>query len=195
MANKSHVARIAMHATKMRFPPKTFFGLDKPKRTLFHLAAALAIALPVQWAFPRYRVSTQSMAPTIPPGSWVLSVRKAVIPFDVGRQDIVVFAPVEGISPFPWIHRVVALGGDEVNVFKGPARKDVGSDGMPVASVNSNETVVVPDGFLYQKGDAIKSYHGLVPSGLVQAKVLWWMPPFWRRAVNDAEPSDAAEAR
>jgi hypothetical protein len=50
------------------------------------------------------------MTPTIPPGSWVLSVRNAVNPFDVGRQDIVVVAPV--------------------------------------ASVNSNEAVVVPDGFL-----------------------------------------------
>lgn len=184
-----------MHPTKMLPRLTTFFGIDKPKRTVFGVVAALAIALPLRWAFPTYRVATESMAPTIPPGSWVLAVRKTVIPFEIGRQDIVVFAPVEGISGFPWIHRVVALGGDEVPFFEGPARKDVGSNAMPVASLNGNESIVVPDGFLYQRGDSMKSYQGLVPAGLVEAKVLLWMPLLRRRAAGDAEPSNAADSR
>ncbi len=81
------------------------------------------------------------------------------------------FAPSEIFPYRDWVHRVVALPGDRVDI----TNNIISVNGVPVSypEIESEDmSLVVPEGMLYQKGDSPSSIHGLVPMKDVLGKVI-----------------------
>lgn len=155
---------------------KKALGLDRPRLNLSIICAAIGI----RFAFPPYVIATGSMAPTIPPGSFVVTCRKGLLPGLIGKNDLVVFKAVKGISPAPWLHRIVADSGEQITPPVRKGRVDVSPEARAQPRDESTQSLVVPKGFFYQSGDSSTSYHGLVPQELVIGKVLFHFKLPWR---------------
>lgn len=123
--------------------------------------------------FRIYYVKTWSMEPTIPQGSLVFA-RLMRWPEQIHRGDIVVFRPVEGICNQVWIHRAIATGGERVSPPARTGRVDVDQNGrkLPDALSAGAEMTLGPDQ-LYQSGDSVKSYHGIIGKRNAVGKALW----------------------
>lgn len=155
---------------------KKALGLDRPRLTLSIIFCGIGIHL----AFPRYVVATGSMVPTIPPGSYVVACRTPLLPRSIGKNDVAVFKPVEGVSPAPWIHRIVADSGEKITPPGRKGRVDISTEARSMRRDESQEQLVVPESFYYQSGDSQTSSHGLVPQEIVIAKVLFHFKLPWR---------------
>jgi signal peptidase I len=155
---------------------KKALGINRPRLAL----AIICCGITMHFAFPRYVVATESMVPTIPPGSYVVTVRSSLLPGSIGKNDIVVFKPVEGVSPAPWIHRIVALSGEKITPPDRKGRVDISTKARSERSHESQESLVVPVSFFYQSGDSQASYHGLVPQEIVVGKALFHFKLPWR---------------
>ena len=155
---------------------KKALGLDRPRLTLSILCGVIGIA----FAFPPYVVATESMAPTMPPGSFVVTCRSVLLPASVGKNDLAVFKPVKGFSSAPWIHRIVADSGEEITPPARKGRVDVSLEATAQPREESTRSFVVPKGFFYQSGDSPTSYHGLIPHEDVIGKVLFHFKLPWR---------------
>lgn len=142
------------------------------RSTIVSLAIAIPIAFSISFVFPTYVVATESMTPTIPAGSYVIRIRASLLPESVRKDDIVVFQPVEGISSYPWIHRLIAEAGEHYSPVARKGRMDVSLDGTAVKNDGATDPLLVPDDFFYQSGDSATSFHGLVPKRLVTGKVI-----------------------
>jgi signal peptidase I len=155
---------------------KKALGLNRPRLTLSILFGAIGIA----FAFPPYVVATGSMAPTMPPGSFVITCRSVLLPMPIGKNDLAVFKPVKGISTAPWIHRIVADSGEEITPPVRKGRVDVSPEAIAQPGDESTKSFVVPKGFFYQSGDSSSSYHGLIPQEVVIGRVLFHFKLPWR---------------
>jgi signal peptidase I len=87
---------------------------------LFYVATvgvSLAARLPLEPFSPHsYSISSGSMVPTLRPGEWFLTERRSA----VERGDVIIHAAPQGLpSRDPMVKRVVALGGDTVEVRDG----------------------------------------------------------------------------
>ena len=105
---------------------KKALGLDRPRRTLFIISCFVAAHI----AFPRYVVATGSMIPEIPPGSYVVACRIPLLPIEIRKNGVVVFKPVKGISPAPWIHRILADSGEHITPPNRGGRVDISAEGV-----------------------------------------------------------------
>ena len=85
---------------------KLMFGTRKSNIIVLMVGAVL------YFVFPKYVVATHSMEPTIPAGSLVIALRSFFVVGEIENEDIIVFKPVEGISEYPWVHRVKATQGE-----------------------------------------------------------------------------------
>lgn len=150
-------------------------GLNRPRLTLSIIGCAVAL----RFAFPCYVAATRSMMPTIPPGSYVVSMSIRLLPRSVEKNDVVVFKPVEGVSPKPWIHRIVANSGEKFAAPRRSGRVDISADGVAEKDASAT-TLVIPDSFVYQSGDSTTSYHGLVHREMVIGVVLFHFKLPWR---------------
>ncbi len=156
---------------------KKLLGLDKPRQLL----AATAVLVVLHVAFPRYLVATGSMDPTIRRGSYVVASRLHLLFSDVAKNDIVVIAPYAGISPYPWIHRITGMAGDPINPLAASRPKGARFDITTGLEETTPPRASVPSGFFYQAGDALSSYHGLIPEDMIKAKVLFHFQLPWSR--------------
>ena len=129
-------------------------------------------------AFPQYVIATKSMDPTMPPGSYVVSFRFAYLFSEPSSKDIVIFEPVEGISKYDWTHRVISTAGETVLIRTDKGRNDTDDRFEALAD---GATVDVPEGYVYQSGDAKSSFHGFANVGLIKGKVLFHFMPFWSK--------------
>jgi len=155
---------------------KKALGLDRPRLTLSIIFCGIGIHL----AFPRYVVATGSMIPTIPPGSYVIALRLPLLPVSIEKNDVAVFRPVKGISPAPWIHRIVADSGEQITPPNREGRVDISAEGIGEKRDKSTEPLLVPESFVYQSGDSATSYHGLIPKSMVVGKVFFHLKLPWR---------------
>ena len=156
----------------MNIKLKKALGLNKPKT----LISTLIIVGVILFAFPKYVVTTESMTPTIPKGSYVVSIRQELLQDDIQKGDILVFDPVEGISPCPWIHRVIGLSGEAFTLYSRKGRRDIENEhSISVKKDISN----IPKGYIYQGGDSDTSYYGLVNKKLIRGKVLFHFKLPW----------------
>ena len=155
---------------------KKALGFHRPRLSLASICCGVAL----HFAFPRYIVATGSMVPTIPPGSYVVACRLPLLPTSIGKNDVVVFKPVEGVSPAPWIHRIVADAGEQVAPPDRIGRVDISIEAKAQHLKEATDPLVVPDSSFYQSGDFATSYHGLVAKELAIAKVLFHFKLPWR---------------
>ncbi|OVE81555.1 hypothetical protein BVY04_02910 [bacterium M21] len=152
---------------------KKMLGFDRPKISAF----VLMIVVATHFAFPRYVVATESMVPTIPKGSYVVTIHEDLLRSEPKKGDIVVFAPVKGVSPYPWMHRVIGLENEVFNPFTRKGRVDI-DDAYTVTQKTDIETI--PEGYIYQSGDSDRSYYGLVIKELIRGKVLFHFELPWK---------------
>lgn len=161
----------------MRVKLKRLLGLDKPRQII---AATMILAF-LYVAFPRYLVATGSMETTIPRGSYVIASRLHLLFSEAATHDIVVFAPYKGISPHPWIHRIVGRAGDPILPLASPRPKGARFDVTTGHDATTTPLHSIPADFVYQAGDAPTAYHGLVPRDMIKAKVLFHFELPWSR--------------
>jgi len=130
--------------------------------------------------FDGYDVVLESMAPTLEPGERV-AVRDADVD-DVAPGDVIVFdTPVAG-EDFKIIHRVVAVGGQQVEARDGSVLVDgepVEEGYLPESTTTADfEPVTVPDGQVFvlgdNRGDARDSrFFGPVDGDLIVGRVVF----------------------
>lgn len=154
---------------------KKALGLDRPRLTL----SIICFGIAMHFAFPRYIFATGSMVPTIPPGSYVVACRSPLLPSSMGKNDFAVFKPVEGVSPKPWMHRIVAVSGEKITPPDRKGRVDISTEARSKRRDESQAPLIVPESFFYQSGDSQSSYHGLVPQEIVIGKVLFHFKLPW----------------
>jgi hypothetical protein len=155
---------------------KKALGFDRPRTTF----AVICIGVAISFGFPSYIVTTKSMDPAIPPGSFVISVRLPLFPVPIEKNDIAVFRPVEGISPHPWAHRIIADSGDQFTPPDREGRVDVSAEGIGEGRGKSTQSLLIPESYFYQSGDSARSYHGLISKSMVMGKVLFHFKLPWR---------------
>jgi hypothetical protein len=171
------IAVVRLEKKSMMNPKlKKALGLDRPRLTL----TIISLGIAMHFAFPRYVVATGSMIPTIPTGSFVQCLRLPLLPVSIEKNDIAVFRPVKGISPYPWIHRIVADSGEQITPPNREGRIDVSAEGIGEKRDESTEPLLVPESFVYQSGDSEASYHGLIPKSMVVGKVFFHFKLPWR---------------
>jgi len=120
------------------------------------------------------------MVPTIPPGSYVVTCRVPLLPASIGKNDVAVFRPVEGVSPHPWVHRVIAVAGEKLTPPKRKGRVDITDEAEAQHRNEAPDMLQIPESCVYQSGDSTSSYHGLVAEEIVIAKVLFHFKLPWR---------------
>ncbi len=81
----------------------------------------------------------------------------------IGKNDVAVFKPLDGVSPAPWIHRIMADSGEQIAPPKRKGRVDISPEAEARHNDDLARAMVVPESFFYQSGDSSTSYHGLVP--------------------------------
>ena len=150
---------------------KLMFGTRKSNIIVLMVGAVL------YFVFPKYVVATHSMEPTIPAGSLVIALRSFFVVDEIENEDIIVFKPVEGISEYPWVHRVKATQGEVFVPFERGGRKDTDKS---FELMVTNEGIMIPEGYVYQSGDSNKSYHGLANCDLISSKVLFSFKLPWK---------------
>jgi signal peptidase I len=155
---------------------KKALGLHRPRLALSVIAAMLALG----YLFPHYAIATGSMEPTIRKGDHVVAFRGWFLLGAPRKGDIVVFEPVDGISQYPWVHRVMATAGQKFRPPHRPGRRD--GDGLPdrAGPAVMSEEMIVPEGFVYQSGDAPGSFHGLARTSQIRGRVLFHFALPWR---------------
>jgi len=154
---------------------KKALGLHRPRLTLSIIISSIVI----HFAFPRYVIATNSMSPTIPRGSFVVS---SVVPLSgpIRTNDVVVFEPVVGVSSNPWIHRIIASPGSNFFPENREGRVDISAEGYAEHKNIPAAPITIPEYFYYQSGDSESSYHGLVHKELVIGKVLFHFKIPWK---------------
>jgi signal peptidase I len=159
---------------------KKALGLNRPWITLLILCCATGLVMVLRYVFPPYIVATGSMIPTIPPGSFLLSVRRSLVPAEIEKNDVLVFKPVAGVSQYPWVHRIVGISGEMISTQDRQGRVDISLEGIARHREALVESFMIPNGFLYQSGDSASSYYGLVPEEMVVGKMLFHFKLPWR---------------
>ncbi|MDH5559257.1 MAG: signal peptidase I [Deltaproteobacteria bacterium] len=150
------------------------------------------------WLYAPYRVPTGSMIHTIEIGDHIFVNKHSygfIVPFtdyklfpkEVHRKDIVVFPYPEDPS-IDFIKRVIAIGGDEVEIIGEKVYINGNQEIEPYlyydkrfAPVPGNRKFKVPDGNLWVMGDNRRNskdsrYWGFVEEKMVQGKgmIIYW---------------------
>ncbi len=159
------------------------------------LLAAAVIAAVIAGAlayFPVVHVGGDSMAPTLQSGDVVAAVRTR----EVRTGDLVLF---DGTHAQPWIKRVIALGGDEVNILP-DGTVQVNGETLAeeyVQSLTRGECDIefpftVPYGRIFVLGDqralSVDSRHaipGCIHEEQIIGRVVWRLFPFGRFGSTD----------
>jgi signal peptidase I len=159
------------------------------------LAVTLIIFVGLQtFVAQPYRVQQESMEATLEPGQYVL-VDKLTPRFDGYRRgDIVVFTPPADFpdaAGAPFIKRIVAVGGDRVEVKDGrlwvngqPLDEPYVYEGQPTEATGGESRWVVPPGDYFVLGDhrqasADSRVFGPIPASSIigRAWLRYWPPP------------------
>ncbi len=122
--------------------------------------------------FPWYIVKSDSMEPTIPIGTHLFASRYHYSFFDVQRADIVLFPPNDTFGKGYWIHRVIAIEGDVVEIKNGIVTVNNLPTEFPMINHDKDIQIVVPPGMVYQKGDNLKTIHSLEKVSSIIGKVI-----------------------
>lgn len=123
--------------------------------------------------FPIYSVATASMKPTISEGDYVVVSRFHYKIFEPNKNDIVLFEPIDEIFELgPWTHRIIAIEGDRVSIVNNMATVNNDATLFPEVD-NTNLSVNVQKGFVFQKGDNKKTIVGVVPKEKIIGKVIF----------------------
>ena len=154
------------------------------------VAAAALLGLTVgaavkSFAFYPLRVTSNSMAPTVAAGDWVvISARRSGTRVQLDRGDIVLFRfPFGGVGQA--IKRVVAVAGDEVStagpdvvLVNGAVASRATSGHVPgrFLAKPADAALRIPEGYVYILGDNVRSSLdsrslGLLPRAEVLGKV------------------------
>ena len=122
--------------------------------------------------FVKYDIVSNSMSPTIKKGDSVVAYRWAYIFSDPAPQDVVVFKPVKDVCHEDWIHRIIAMPGDQVNIKNNQVTVNGLLANFPNTIKYQTANIDVPDDYFYQKGDSSNSIDGIVHKKYVKRKVV-----------------------
>lgn len=140
-----------------------------------YIVICIAVVTLVRIFFPNYRVVSSSMEPTFTKGT-IIYVNRYYYKFnEIQRGDIVLLSPQENIfTKGVWVHRVIAVEGDKVIIQK--QRLKVNNDEVEYPAIRSkkDESLTVPKGKIYQKGDSPNTIYGLVDKNAVIGKVMFY---------------------
>jgi signal peptidase I len=118
-----------------------------------------------------FRVPAASQYPTIVPGDRILADKTAYWKTDVARGDVVLFHPPTGDWRTNYIKRIVALGGDTVEIRQGELY--LNDEKLPRELVSAQTTMVdasgkLIEGRIYREQNAGRSYKIFLASSDVQ---------------------------
>ena len=114
----------------------------------------------------------------MPTGSYVITFRFAYL-FDQPKSGaILLFKPVEGIPKHDWSHRVVSTRGQSVLIVEDKGRRDTDDK---FKDLSAGQEVLIPSGYVYQRGDSDSSFHGFAETNLIKAGVLFHFLPPWHK--------------
>ncbi|PYY37468.1 signal peptidase I [Curtobacterium sp. MCPF17_046] len=143
-----HAARPAVRRVPTGFPAllrAVGLGLSTGLVLLVAALAVVLVVLPKATGSVPLSVLTQSMEPTLPPGTLV--VVRPVAPEDIRVGDVVTYQLVSG-RPEVVTHRVVAIGassdGSRTFVFRGDANAEADADPVIPAQVRGEVWYSVP---------------------------------------------------
>lgn len=137
------------------------------------LLALLALRLVSIFFFPWYEVGSDSMSPTMEYGTHFFTNAYHYEFKEPQRGDIAVFLPYEDFEYTFWVHRVIGVPGDRVIVKDGYVTVNGIEVHQPFINGATEVDVIVPEGFVFQKGDNPETLYGLVPKDLLIGKLLF----------------------
>lgn len=124
--------------------------------------------------FPYYRVASYSMEPTIRKDQIVFVSRLHYKIFKPRKNDIVLLEPKESIfTKGVWIHRVIAIDGDIVEMKNGVVKVNGEEVVYPKIKKTEDINLKVPEGKIFQKGDSFDTIYGLVDKDIILGKVIF----------------------
>ena len=124
--------------------------------------------------FPYFRVVSNSMEPTIYKSAYAITSRYAYRNESINRGDIVVFKPSSQIfNQGAWMHRIIAVEGDEVIIENGLVYVNSKFAQFKDLIHKKKVNIVVPEDYIFQKGDNRDTIYGLVPKKDIIGKVIW----------------------
>ncbi len=112
------------------------------------------------------------MEPTIQVGNHLFVSRYHYSFFDIHRGDVVFFSPNETFAKGDWVHRVIAIEGDTVEISKGVVKVNNLPVEFPTIDQDEDVQIEVPLGMVYQKGDNPRTIHGLENISSIIGKVI-----------------------
>lgn len=126
-----------------------------------------------KFIFPVYYVPTDSMEPTIHKNSYIIVSRFHYKFFEINRNDIVLFNPVEKIfEKGIWTHRVIATEGDNISVKNNETHVNNEKALFPDTIIEDLD-IKVDNDHVFQKGDNKNSITGMVPEDEIIGKVIF----------------------
>ena len=124
--------------------------------------------------FPYFRVVSNSMEPTIYKSAYAITSRYAYRNESINRGDIVVFKPSSKIfNRGAWMHRIIAVEDDKVIIENGLVYVNNELAQFKNLIHKKSVSIIVPEGYIFQKGDNEDTIYGLVPKKDIIGKVIW----------------------
>lgn len=148
--------------------------MKKVKKIIgYTIGILLIIRFTYPLILPVYRVATDSMEPTISNGDYVMVNKLHYKFFDLNRDDIVMFKPVDGMfSARPWTHRIIGISEDVITIQDGLVTVNGNKTSFPEIMHENLETTV-EKGHVFQKGDNRETIVGELSEDEIIGKVIY----------------------
>lgn len=118
-----------------------------------------------------YVIQTSSMQPTIYPKNLVIINKMAYRSTGPRIGDIALIMP--NFGSMPMVHRIIAKENDTVKIENGVVTMNGQKTAFCSLDNAEPETIVVPQGAFYHKGDNPNSFHGIVYADQILGKVIY----------------------